>query len=116
MQEPRRQIALRNSSVVFIEDGEERLERALQALLHGENWAERHIIAALFDPRGAPTLTTRESQIYTLAVTGLSDQEIAAELGLSVNTVKVHMSNLLHKLDVKTRRELIIKSVLENGD
>lgn len=99
-----------------IEDGEERLERALQALLHGENWAERHVIAALFDQRGAPILTTRESQIYALAVTGLSNQEIATELGLSVNTVKVHMSNLLHKLDVKTRTELIIKSALKNGN
>lgn len=92
-----------------IADGEQRLEQALQALLRGENWAERHVIAALFDQRSAPVLTQREGQIYTLAMTGLSNQEIAVELKISVNTVKVHMSNLLHKLDAKTRRELIVK-------
>ncbi len=91
-----------------VDDGEARLELALQALMRGENWAERHIIAELFDQRGAPSLTRRENEIYALAVTGVSNRTIAAELSLSVNTVKVHMSNLLHKLGIKTRKELIV--------
>lgn len=98
-----------------IDDGEARLELALQALLRGENWAERHVIAGLFNQRGAPSLTQRENEIYALAVTGVSNRTIASELGLSVNTVKVHMSNLLHKLEVKTRKELIVSAAYRVG-
>lgn len=96
-----------------VEEGEQQLERALQALLRGENWAERHVIAALFDQRHLPSLTHRENEIYTLAISGLSNQEIAQRLGLSVNTIKVYVSKFLQKTQAKTRRELIIRATLK---
>lgn len=95
------------------EDGSQKLELALQALLKGENWAERHVIAALLDHRNDPPLTQREREIYALTVHGLSNDGIARQLGLSVNTVKVYVSRLLHKLDAKNRGELILKARLE---
>jgi len=93
-----------------VEDGVQKLELALYTLLKGENWAERHVIAALLDRHSVPALTRRESQIYELAINGFSNANIAHQLGLSINTVKVYISRLLHKLEAKNRGELILKA------
>lgn len=99
--------------VFRIDEGAEMLERALRALLRGENWAERHVIAAALDVQQNPQpshLTKREREIYDLAVQGFTNAEVARQLGVSVNTVKVHLSNVLHKFNVKNRAELIVRS------
>lgn len=51
------------------------------------------------------TLTRREQNVLGMAAAGLSDKEIAAELSLSVHTVKTHMRNILTKLQVSNRRQ-----------
>lgn len=51
------------------------------------------------------TLTSREQSVLGMAAAGLSDKEIAAELSLSVHTVKTHMRNILTKLQVSNRRQ-----------
>jgi DNA-binding NarL/FixJ family response regulator len=50
-------------------------------------------------------LTTRESEILQLLGNGATNQEIAERLVISVNTVKVHVHNILEKLDLRNRRE-----------
>lgn len=51
------------------------------------------------------SLTDREIQILQLAITNKSNQEIADEIFLSVNTVKYHLKNIYAKLGVSTRLE-----------
>ncbi len=51
-------------------------------------------------------LTKREREIVHLAVTGLSNKEIAAELYISEGTVKVHLHKIMGKLEVRNRTEL----------
>jgi DNA-binding NarL/FixJ family response regulator len=51
------------------------------------------------------TLTFREQEVLSLAATGSSDKEIAAELTISIHTVKSHMRNILSKMQVGNRRE-----------
>jgi DNA-binding CsgD family transcriptional regulator len=48
-------------------------------------------------------LSAREMDVLHLLCKGHSNAEIAAELFVSANTVKTHVSNLLFKLDVKSR-------------
>lgn len=98
--------------VFRFDEGSETLDRALQALLRGENWAERHLVAAALETQKSPLteLTKREESVYQLVVAGLNNAAIADELELSVNTVKVHISNILHKLAAKSRAELILRS------
>ena len=59
-------------------------------------------------------LTERELQIVQSLATGASNKEIAAQLFLSPNTVKVHLRNIFTKLDVQTRTEATMMAV-RNG-
>lgn len=52
-------------------------------------------------------LTAREREILKLLAEGLSAKQVAAHLDLSVKTVDVHKTNLMRKLDVHDRTELI---------
>ena len=52
-------------------------------------------------------LTSREQEVYDLAITGKSNKEIGAELGITTRTVRFHLSNIFHKRSVSSRLELI---------
>jgi DNA-binding NarL/FixJ family response regulator len=52
-------------------------------------------------------LTERELEVLTSMSLGLSNQEIADKLHLSVPTIKSHASNLFEKLDVKRRTQAV---------
>ena len=55
-------------------------------------------------------ISKREYEILELMSKGLSNQEIADQIFVSVNTVKTHTSNLFSKLDVKRRTQAVIKA------
>jgi DNA-binding NarL/FixJ family response regulator len=50
-------------------------------------------------------LTSREAEVLGLLAAGLSNAQIAARLGRSGRTVDNHVSAILRKLSVRTRRE-----------
>jgi two-component system response regulator NreC len=52
-------------------------------------------------------LSPREREVLKLLAEGLSVKEIAARLNLSVKTVDAHKSNLMRKIDVHDRTELV---------
>jgi NarL family two-component system response regulator LiaR len=52
-----------------------------------------------------PHLTPRESEVLDLLAEGLSNQEIADRLFLSIKTVKTHVSNILQKLHLSDRTQ-----------
>ena len=52
-------------------------------------------------------LSPREYEVLQLMAEGLSNQEIADQLFLSVHTIKTHTSNLYSKLDVKRRTQAV---------
>lgn len=54
-------------------------------------------------------ISKREHEVLQLMATGLSNQEIADRLFVSLNTVKTHTSSLFIKLDVKRRTQAIQK-------
>lgn len=57
------------------------------------------------------TLTLRETEILALIAEGKSNKEIAAELFISVNTVKVHVSNIFQKIEVSSRTEATLYAI-----
>lgn len=52
-------------------------------------------------------LSDREREVLTLIAKGFSNKEIAEKLVISVKTVETHKSNLMEKLQMKTRPELV---------
>src|SRR6478735_10430385 len=57
------------------------------------------------DPRD--TLTEREKTMLAALAKGRTNTELAAELGISINTVKFHLRNLYEKLDLRNRSQAI---------
>jgi two-component system, NarL family, response regulator LiaR len=55
-------------------------------------------------------ISKREHEVLALMAQGLSNQEIADKLFVSLNTVKTHSSNLFVKLDVSRRTQAIQKA------
>lgn len=59
----------------------------------------------------SPGLTRRESDVLALMADGLRNHEIAAHLGLSLGTVKVHVNRILEKLDAVDRTEAVTRAL-----
>ena len=66
-------------------------------------------------PRGHPYgLTFRELTILRLMVTGKSNKEIGAVLGISSLTVNKHVANILRKMGAGSRTEASVRAVRED--
>ncbi|MFV1885460.1 MAG: response regulator transcription factor [Balneola sp.] len=55
-------------------------------------------------------ISERELEVLELVAEGLSNQEIAGKLFVSINTVKTHLSNLYEKLEVNRRTQAVEKA------
>ena len=53
-----------------------------------------------------PRLTNRELEVLRILANGGRNKDVAAEMSVSLHTVKFHIENLYHKLGVRTRAEL----------
>ena len=57
-------------------------------------------------------VSERELEVLQCLARGLSNEEIAGQLFVSLNTVKTHLSNLYFKLEVKRRTQAVEKARL----
>jgi two-component system NarL family response regulator len=62
----------------------------------------------------APRLTERELEVLEKVAEGMSNREVAGVLGISENTVKNHVRNILEKLHLHSRMEAVLYAVREN--
>ena len=62
-------------------------------------------------PSDPDRLTERELEVLALVTQGLRNKEIAAELGISENTTKYHLRNILEKLHAQSRTEVAARAV-----
>jgi len=56
-------------------------------------------------------LTPREQQVLVLLPRGLSNAEIAQQLGIATGTAKIHVERILHKLGLGDRTQAAVKAV-----
>ena len=90
-----------------------RLAAQGRTYLHPELGAK--LAAAPPEPSGPPDgLTEREVEVLTLIALGHTNNEIAAQLFLSVRTIESHRAHIQQKLLLNTRAELV-RYALEKG-
>ena len=101
--------AMKRGAVEFLTkpfDADELLAAVRQAL--GRDRLARQHQAELAEPRARfDTLTPREREVFALVVTGRLNKQIAADLGCSEQTVKVHRGRVMRKLAVGSVAELV---------
>jgi DNA-binding NarL/FixJ family response regulator len=91
------------------------LVRALRAARAGDAFLHPAATRALIgdylrrvdDEGPADGLTPREREVLRLVARGASNRAIANDLGISVKTVEAHRANLMAKLDMHDRTELV---------
>jgi len=118
---PQLLLYLENSEIsdVFTEKTQLMLELMLARFVYlvpQESLNSEQLITHFTVPTGAATplldpLTEREQEVLRALAKGMSNQEIATHLNITVATVKTHINKVYGKLDVKRRGQAIAKGV-----
>lgn len=95
--------------------------QAIQTVYTGRKYYEVGLpeeqLEKLFKNKGkkkAEILSTREQEILRLTILGYSNIQIADQLFISTKTVENHKSNIMQKLNIKTKAELIQYGLANN--
>jgi DNA-binding NarL/FixJ family response regulator len=95
------------------------LPKAAVALLRGQPWVPPEVLLAFVKQMKAlldrqllagQSLTAREGQVLQLLFRRLTNKEIAYELNISERTAKFHVSNVVSKLGLQNRRNLVVST------
>jgi NarL family two-component system response regulator LiaR len=93
--------------------GIDELALAIRTVLAGQPYLQPRVPQQLIESslgEASPLvrLTAREQQIAALVGCGMSNKQIAAELRISEKTISVHVSNLMAKLNLRSRTQLAL--------
>ncbi|HVN53329.1 MAG TPA: response regulator transcription factor [Anaerolineaceae bacterium] len=105
------------SGYLFKDASAAELASAIRATYAGHSILSPEVTQALLVYTAPPPdrlnidLTGREKEVLTLMVEGKTNAEISEALTLSLSTVKFHVSNILSKLDAKSRGQAILFSI-----
>ncbi len=89
----------------------EDLLQAIRTVAAGKRYLPSDIGQRLADRLSRPEPSPREQEVLSLIAQGHSNKEIAAQLGLSEDTVKRHVSNVLDKLGVQDRTQAVTEAL-----
>jgi DNA-binding NarL/FixJ family response regulator len=113
-----RSIALGANGYILKDSSRAELVAAIQQVSQGEPAAENGLfrqiqsrMAKHSDVDDRLPLTSREAQVLRHIALGLSNREIGSSLGISVETVKEHVQNILRKIDATDRTQAAVWAV-----
>jgi len=95
---------------------------AAMALLHGRLWVPSQVqlefikrMKTLLERQllAGQSLTAREGQVLQLLFRHLTNREIAHQLSIGERTAKFHVSNLLRKLGLENRKDLLVNALVD---
>ncbi|UWP84673.1 helix-turn-helix domain-containing protein [Dactylosporangium fulvum] len=86
-------------------------ERAVALLAHWPGWRLTEAETLLHSLRAGGDLTAREIEVLGCLAAGMTNQQVASSLGISIRTVTVHVSNLLRKTGAASRTEAALWAV-----
>lgn len=94
------------------------VKRAIEEVMNGKNYFSLEILQAILnrlnrpkEQKEAQELTERENEVLFHICQGLSNTQIAEELGISKRTVDKHRENLLQKTQSKNTANLVIYAI-----
>lgn len=87
-------------------DADDLLQAIERALETARLWLMERAACADIERRLA-TLTPREDEVLRHVITGQLNKQIAADLGTSEKTIKVHRGRMMHKMQVQSVAELV---------
>lgn len=102
-----------------------RLTQVVSSVLDGASWFDSSIAHIVLEAASKSQeteilksekdygLTAREQQILKLITEGYSNNEIANQLFVSINTTKAHVASILQKLEVDDRLQAALKALKE---
>lgn len=97
-----------------------KLHDALQNVLNGEVWVERHVISGLIDElthvpvidekqrQAIASLSPKELETAKLVSHGATNKMIAKKMDITERTVKSHLTTIFHKMTIPDRLSLAI--------
>jgi DNA-binding NarL/FixJ family response regulator len=85
--------------------------KVIRSVIAGRRGIPPAIAATLAQHTPRIALTPRETEVISLIATGLTNGEIAQRIGRTEETVKVHVKNILRKLDAQDRTEAVTNAV-----
>lgn len=87
---------------------------AIRAVAGGDTYLDDAVAGKLIEPHSGSrsashpdVLTPREREIVSMVAYGHTNKEIAGALGITVKTVETHKSNIMQKLGISSRSELV---------
>lgn len=84
---------------------------AVRAVHRGERVIPPAVAVRLADHPSGRDLTKRELEVLTLVARGLANKDVAAAIGRTDETVKIHLKNIFTKLCVTDRTEAVTVAV-----
>jgi FixJ family two-component response regulator len=101
--------AMKHGAVDFLEkpvDEGALLDAVIRAVARGRAWREARAAREAASRRLA-TLTPREREVFSLVALGKPNKRIAAELGTTEKTIKVHRGRVMQKLEASSVVDLV---------
>jgi DNA-binding NarL/FixJ family response regulator len=89
----------------------EDLLHAVRTVAQGKRFLPSDIAQRLAERLGKPEPSARELEVLSLIAKGRSNKEIAAALGVSDETVKTHVSNVMQKLHAQDRAHAVTEAI-----
>ncbi|HEM45458.1 MAG TPA: response regulator transcription factor [Alphaproteobacteria bacterium] len=105
---PRQAMALGAAGFCHKKDPPERLVDAVLSVARG-GMSFPYVDVRLLELNPLAALTDREREILIALSQGLTNQQLAKELDISLNTVKFHLKNLYGKLGVDNRAQAVAR-------
>jgi DNA-binding NarL/FixJ family response regulator len=84
---------------------------AVRSVAQGKRFLPPDIAQRLAERLGRPEPSARELEVLALIAKGRSNKEIAAALGVSDETVKTHVSNIMQKLHAQDRAHAVTEAI-----
>ncbi len=93
------------------------LVRALTIVREGGTYVDPGLSTTIASPGAVATLsplTPREQEILALLADGMTNEKVAASLGISAETVQSHVGNAMGKLEADTRTQAVAKALRQS--